>query len=56
MIKSVTIKDESGRLLFKVICRENGVYDMTAELALKNAIIDVRDDKNQKLFFCEGES
>ena len=54
MIKSITIRDMRGRLLFRVICRKNGIYEMIRSEDLKNFPCEVRDEKNQKVFFNEG--
>lgn len=53
MIKSVTIKDDKGVIIFKIICHKNGSYDMTKAAATQDIYVDVRDEKNQKVFFGE---
>jgi len=53
MIKSVTIKDKTGKLIFKVICRKNGNYEIIKDplLVEEHIEIDVRNEKNQKIIF-----
>lgn len=49
-MKSVTIKDNEGRLLVKIIHRKNGEYELIqiCNVALD---IDVRDEKGCKVIF-----
>ena len=52
MIKSVTVKNNSGKLLFKILCRRDGTYDLIEENSLENSInIEVRNEKNEKIVF-----
>lgn len=52
MIKSVTIKDAKGKLIFKVICRKNRSVEKTIDSQLLGNIeIDIRDEKNCKMLF-----
>lgn len=55
MIKSVTIKDGRGVIIFKIICRKNGTYDMIRAATVRNVYVDVRNEKNQKVFFGESK-
>jgi len=51
MIKSITIEDTDGKLLLKIIARKNGRYDMIREVTLKDLLVEVRNDKNEKIMF-----
>ncbi|MCK4827502.1 hypothetical protein KA005_67860 [bacterium] len=55
MIKSVTIKDDKGVIIFKIICRKSGTYDMIKAATVRDVYVDVRDEKNQKILFGEGK-
>ena len=51
-MKSVTVYNNRGQILLKVIHRKNGDYAMEGINIHKNIYnIDVRDDKNQKVAF-----
>jgi len=51
MIKSITIKDIRDKLLIKIIARKNGTYDMIREVTLKDLMVEVRNEKNEKIMF-----
>jgi len=51
MIKSITIKDAIGKVLFKIIARKNGEYDMIRAVSLKDLMVEVRNEKNEKIMF-----
>ena len=51
MIKSITIKDASDKVLLKIIARKNGTYDMIRAVTLKDLEIEVRNEKNEKIMF-----
>jgi hypothetical protein len=53
MIKSVTIKDKKGVLLFKIIHRKSGVYDIIKHPSLQDFVIDIRNEKGHKVIFQE---
>ncbi len=49
MIKSLTIKDEKGDLLYKISVNKKGEYDQIIRSDLSYLKIDVRNEKNQKV-------
>jgi hypothetical protein len=53
MIKSVTIKDKKGVLLFKIIHRKSGFYDVIKHVSLQDFVVEVRDEKGHKVIFGE---
>ena len=55
MIKSVTIKDDNGVVIFKIICHKNGTYDMIKDAMVRDVYVDVRNEKNQRVLFREGK-
>lgn len=48
-MKSVTIRDDKGMILIKVLERKNGTYDILQETRCLHLKIEIRDDKNQKV-------
>lgn len=55
MIKNIAIKDKKGLLLLKIICRKNGIYDMTKLESLKDIYVEIKNEKNYKICFGEGK-
>ena len=49
-MKSVTIRDKKGKLLIKVLHRKDGCYDILKLNSLEEIDIEIRDDKNCKVF------
>ena len=49
IMKSVTIKD-NGKLVFKVIRRKCGRYELTYDERLAHLDIEIRDDDNCKVY------
>jgi len=56
MIKSVTIKDKKGVLLFKIIHHKSGFYDMIKHPSLQDFVVEVRDEKGHKVIFSKEEA
>lgn len=55
MIKSVTVKDQYGKILIKVIYRKNGHYETDIAKELHNRIlIEIRDENNAKVLMGIG--
>lgn len=55
MIKSLTLKTKTGELLLKVLCRKDGTYEMN-KIKLLDIVLDVRDEKMQKIMFGEEKT
>lgn len=56
MIKSVTVKDQYGKVLIKVIYRKNGKYETEITKELHNRIlIEIRDENNAKVLMGVGD-
>ncbi len=49
-MKSVTIRNPQGQLLFKALHRKNGTIEITRIANWKDVIIDVRDDYGCKVW------
>ena len=54
-MKSITIKDKSGKVLLKVIHRKNGVIDGIKDTSITGVSIEARDDKNCKIMLFEDK-
>ena len=57
-MKSVTIKDkQTGKVLFKVIHKKGGKYEITMlkNLFNYNTDVDIRDDNNSKVLLQKWE-
>lgn len=52
-IKSVTIKDDRGALLIKVLHRKSGEYEVLRHASCANVSVEIRDDKNRKVLLEE---
>lgn len=50
-IKTITIKDETGRLIYKFSCKKNGEVEEIKIDFIKNWEIDIRGERNKKLIF-----
>ena len=55
-MKSVTIKDKNGTIIFKVIQHKNGKYEMIREKNLCNISVEVRDERNMLVYFGKDEN
>jgi hypothetical protein len=50
-MKSVTIKDQDGNVMLKIIHHKNGVYESIKHPSLKDWKVDVRASDNSKVNF-----
>jgi hypothetical protein len=50
MIRSVTIKDSTGKLIIRVSCKKSGI-ELTRQAGLDDLDIDVRDESGKKVWF-----
>ena len=53
-MKSVTIRDQTGRILIKVIHRKSGAYEVLKAPDLQTINLEVRDNDNHKVLFGTG--